>query len=154
VQRHVLEHVAQMVVERVVLVDGRPVAPGSGLPYRAGRWRHVVYVCPVTGRLRRVPARPRARPLPARDRVLLRDGSQLQRIREVWYHVTFMPVATMPSERSGVVDAVLHLRLDVVEYRWMREQLAAQHGREDVYAIGKRQLGKRELARLLPEDLR
>jgi hypothetical protein len=63
VQKHVLDHVKQMVEENAVLIDGVPYhAPGSGWGRQIveeGRFRGF-YVCPRTGALRtgvRVPRR-------------------------------------------------------------------------------------------------
>jgi hypothetical protein len=111
-----------------------------------------VFVDPVTGLLRRTPERPRAVPVPVRDRLVLRDDSQLQRIRGVWYHVVLRPVPPTFEERRTAEDAVLGVNM--LNYWQWRDQLRAQHGQTDVYAASKRQVGKRALARLLPEDLR
>lgn len=55
VQKHVLDHVKQMVEENAILVDGRPCHPAGHLPWggpiTVGRWRGF-YVCPRTGALR------------------------------------------------------------------------------------------------------
>jgi hypothetical protein len=54
VQKHVLDHVKQMVQENAVLVDGEPYTPDRVWPVRD------FYVCPLTGALRTW-ARPRRR---------------------------------------------------------------------------------------------
>lgn len=55
VQKHVLDHVKQMVEENAVLVDGRPYHPGGRNLFRpvisSSRWGGF-YVCPRTGALR------------------------------------------------------------------------------------------------------
>jgi hypothetical protein len=154
VQRHVLQHLRDMVVLGVVM-DGR--TPRSAMSGReiwaaANAWRWIVYVCPKTGLLRRTPARPRGRGLPAGHRVLLAGGSQLQRIRGAWYHVVLAELPPLPRERRLAVDAVLGYRMD--RYWQVRELLVGQHGREDVYAVSMRPAGKDAPARLLPEDKR
>lgn len=152
VQRHVLQHLREMVVEHVVM-DGRtPRSAMDGQALWAGprAWRSIVYVCPRTGLLRRTPTRPPATGLPAGHRVLLADGSQLQRIRGTWYHVVLAEVPAYPQERRRVFDAVLGHRMD--RYWQVRPALIGQHGREGVYAVAMRPAGARAVARLLPED--
>lgn len=152
IQRHVLQHLEQMVVTAVVMVDRRPISRTNGRPLYGTHWHACVYVCPDTGLLRRTPVRPRPVEVPVRDRVELKDGSQLQRVRGVWYHVGLRPIPVMPAERKWAVDVVLGLSM---ENAWVvRRHLVAQHGRDGVYAATKRQAGKRALARLLPEDMR
>jgi hypothetical protein len=150
VQQHVLQHLAQMVVKDVVMDGKQPRSRATGWLIHGSHWRDLVFVDPVTGLLRRTPPRPRAAALPSRDRVALTDGDQLQRIRGVWYHVILRKIPDPPAERRAAVDAVVGARLD---RWWLLPLVAAQHG-AGVYATSKRQIGKRELARLLPEDLR
>ena len=152
VQRHVLQHLAEMVEEAIVMDGKRPLSRTNGLPVYDRGWRACVFVDPVTGLLRRTPERPRAVPVPVKDRLALRDGTQLQRIRGVWYHVILRPVPTTYDERLAARDVVLGVNM--LNYWQERARLRAQHGQSDVYAASKRQLGKRALARLLPEDLR
>jgi len=152
IQRHVLQHLAEMVVREVEMVGKQPTERSTGRPIHASPWRACMYVCPVTGLLRRTPVRPRAVAVPTSDRLELRDGSQLQRIRGVWYHVGLSPVPGFPDERRRAFDVVVG---KILGDMWIvRPQLLARHGRDDVYAVSKRPIGKRELARLLPEDLR
>ena len=64
VQKHVLDHVKQMVEENAVLVDGRPHHPATSDPrfrlITASRWGGF-YVCPRTGALRAATTRWRRR---------------------------------------------------------------------------------------------
>lgn len=152
IQRHVLEHLDDFVVREVEVVDGRPVHRRHGWPVVASRWRHMTWVCPRSGILRRSPPRERSMAPAVRDRVELADGDQLQRLDGVWYHLSLMPLSTLQGERK--FDAVLHLRLDGSDYWALRQKLKAQYGRDGVYAEKKIQLGKRALARLLPEGMR
>ena len=153
VQRHVLQHLREMVILEVEMVGKQPRSRRTGRAIWAasGAWRDLVYVDPASGLLRRTPARPRPRALAETDRVLLVGGDQLQRIRGVWYHVTMLPI---PEKRAGlwVFDAVLGLRLD--RYWAIKPELAAQHGRDDIYAAALRPVGDRAVRRLLPEDRR
>lgn len=158
IQRHVLEHLEQFVARDVRMVGTRPAAPVravDGRPLRASRWGDVVYVCPRTGLLRRTPPRAkRPPPPPERDRVVLADGDQIQRIGGLWYHVHLVPLPPLPADRHRVVDVVTGLRLDDPEGRALALRLYEQHGRAGVYAARKLLLGKRALARLVPEGLR
>jgi hypothetical protein len=64
VQKHVLDHVRQMVLLHPLMLDGRPFYPAaSSGRYQPleGRWRF--YVCPRTGRLNAAPPRPPRKPL-------------------------------------------------------------------------------------------
>lgn len=66
VQKHVLDHVKQMVEEHPVLIDGVPHAPRASGPQRDVYYpinafrRDAFYICPTTGRLCIV-TRPRKR---------------------------------------------------------------------------------------------
>ncbi len=154
VQRHVLEHLEQMVVRHVALVDRRPTFAVNHEPVVAGRWRNVVYVCPVTGKLRAVLRSQRSPPPPSPSRIDLPDGSQLQRIAGVWHHLTLLPLPPRRGDREGLWDVVLRVRLDVRDTYAMYRQLKEQYGREAVYAGARQQPGKRALARLLAEGRR
>ncbi len=151
IQRHVLEHLEEFVARDVVMDGRRPLRARDRRPVLASKWRDVVYVEPRTGLLRRAPGRVRTTPPPNRDRVELPDGHQLQRLGGVWYHVTLL---AMPQERWQVMDVVLRVRLDAPDGWALGRLLAAQHGRAGVYAARKVQLGKRALARMVPEGLR
>lgn len=52
VQKHVLDHVRQMVCEHAVLIDGVAFDPIRTYPL-SGRFRDAFYVCPRTGLLRK-----------------------------------------------------------------------------------------------------
>ena len=157
VQRHVLEHLDQSVARHVRMVGERPAMPVmavDGRPLRPSLWRDVVYVCPRTGLLRRTPPRGKQKPPPERDRVVVADGDQLQRLGGVWYHVHLEPVPPLPADCRRVTDVVTGLRLDDPEGRALALRLYEQYGRMGVYAARKLQLGKRALARLVPAELR
>ena len=154
VQQHVLQHLDDFVVKDVEMVDGKPVHRADHRPVVGSRWRALAWVCPRTGILRRSPARARVVAPPDRDHFTLKDGTRLQRVAGVWYQMVLMPIPSLPGERRGKVDLVLGEPLDGPDSWWLMYRMKALYGREGVYAAGKLQLGKRALARLLPEGMR
>lgn len=151
VQQHVLQHLDDFVVRDVDVVDGKPVHRADHRPVFGNRWHEFAWVCPRSGILRRSPERRRPVAPPERDRVVLGDGSQLQRIAGVWYQLILMPLSDLTRTR---VDAVLRRSVDGPDGWLVRRELTALYGRDGVYAVEKRQLGKRGLARLVPEGMR
>jgi hypothetical protein len=154
VQLHVLQHLDDFVVKAVDVVDGRPLHRADHRPVVGSRWRAMAWVCPRSGILRRSPGRVVAAAPPAGDRVDLADGDQLQRIGGVWYRVVLAPTTSVRGERTRRFDVVLREPLEGSDSWLLRGRLEAQYGRPDVYAAQKIQLGKRALARLLPEGMR
>jgi hypothetical protein len=154
VQRHVFEHLDEMVVKYVVMDDRRPLWRRDLRPVLASHWRYLCYVCPRTGLLRASPTREKPRAIAQRDRVVLDEGAQLQRIAGVWYHLTMLPIPHLPQDRREAFDVVLHARLDAPDPWTLMKRLEHQHGARGIYAANKLQAGKRTLARLLPEGLR
>ncbi len=153
VQQHVLQHLDDFVVKDVEVVDGKPVHRADHRPVVGSKWREMAWVCPRSGILRRSPGRVRVVEAPDRDRVALDDGDQLQRIGGVWYHLIMRPV-TGWQERQRMFDVVLREPLDGVDGWQVRRRVEALYGRPGVYAAQKIQLGKRALARMLPEGMR
>lgn len=156
VQKHVLDHLRDMVYTRVVERDGTLYEHGSrgvrALPEMYRRWAPV-YVCPDTGVLKKVPTTPRVRPPVERDVVPIDAGGQYRRIDGVWYHITLSPVPES-LYLQDVYDVVLGRGLREIGPDWTRwARLKEQYGRGDRYASAKRQIGKREL-RLLPPEVR
>jgi len=151
VQQHVLQHLGDFVVKDVEVVDGEPVHRADHRPVFGSRWREMTWVCPRSGILRRSPQREKPVASPVRDRVVLGERSQLQRIAGVWYQLIFMPLAELKGAR---VDAVLRRSVDGPDGWLVRRELTVLYGREGVYAVQKLQLGKRGLARLVPEGMR
>lgn len=157
VQKHVLDHLRDMVYTRVVEKDGALFEHGRrgvrSLPEHYRRWAPV-YVCPDTGVLKRVPAPPKVAPPKRLDVVPIDAGAQYRRIDGVWYRVTLSPVPETIGFDDPSYDVVLGRYLRNLGPSWSRSaRLHEQYGRGDRYASAKRQIGKREL-RLLPLEVR
>jgi len=120
VQKHLLDHLADFVVEQVTLIDGKPHGLarywiGRGPLYDGPGWRGTLYVCPKTGLLRVAPVPPRP---PLADQIVPLDPfHELRRIEGVWWHVTL----------AGI---------------------RAPDGSFKRYVVTKREPGKRELSKL------
>jgi hypothetical protein len=150
VQKHVLDHVKEMVEVNTVLIDGRPHHPGGYHPHGslivADRWRGF-YVCPRTGALRVAAERWRR---PREDGVnpdarRVDDLREARRIEGVWYLVTFAPVPALHRERAACRDVILGASLDAPGMLEWSGRLKKAHGRSDRYAVEKRQLSTREI---------
>src|SRR5262249_51604061 len=115
VQDHVRDHVEDMVVTNVVLVDGVPCSPiakrffgiPAGAPLVSSRYWHRFYVCPLSGLLKRVPRdlskrqrreqKKRQVQQQARLRYNLSKNQQCRRIDGQWYLLTFKPFPEHPE---------------------------------------------------------
>lgn len=151
VQKHVLDHLRDMVYTRVVKVGDRLLEHGrwGAQELRESRWSPV-YVCPDSGVLKKVPRPQRPRPPVVRDSVPIDSGAQYRKIDGLWYRLTLAP---LPEGWLAVRDVVLG-ELHAQPNPWGVERLLREHyGRADRYAVGKRQIGKRELRRL-PREVR
>lgn len=149
VQKHVLDHLRDMVYTRVVK-DGETLVEHGRWGVRAlGYYRRAeFYVCPDTGVLKETRWARRERPAEPRDVVKIDATAQYRRIDGIWYRVTLSPVPDTGPELQPY-DIVLGRRLGENSCSsWDRTK---EYGRGDVYASGKRQLGKRELRRLEKE---
>jgi hypothetical protein len=144
VQKHVLDHVAQMVARHVRVVDGELFAATTIGPRLLDGWRDALYVCPTTGRLALAPIRRRVTPRPERARHGLGDGCEARRIDGIWYglELAWLPP---PAARLGLRDRLLHCPLSVPD---IESRLARAIDRRDCYVAGKWQLSKREIAAL------
>jgi hypothetical protein len=153
VQDHVRDHVADYVVTDVVLIDGIACSGEGGRcygqPLHEMSWRRRWYVCPRTGLLRRVKiaarSRRRAGPGAPKQKDLPRfipvsEYLQCRLIDGAWHVVSLRP---LPLERNGCVerDVVLEKPVATID-----PATARKHYRADVYAAGKRRLGRRELS--------
>lgn len=145
VQKHVLDHVKDMVEENTVLVAGQPHhAPhhGRSTLITGGRWDGF-YVCPLTGALRRSTIRRRRRAVREQspDVRRLDEAHEVRRLDSVWYLITFAPVPPPGPERARCRDRILGDRLDRID----AQRLQVTYGRYDRYAAVKKQLSTREV---------
>ncbi|HEY8377316.1 MAG TPA: hypothetical protein VIK91_12560 [Nannocystis sp.] len=149
VQKHVLDHLRDMVYTRVVKAGDRLFEFGAmGVEeIRPCRWSSV-YVCPETGVLKKVPRPRRYAPPVAREVVPIDSRAQYRKIGGLWYRLTLAP---LPAGELSVRDVLLG-DLRQLGTPWKVERVLREHyGRSDRYAVEKRQIGKRELRRLPPE---
>ena len=150
VQKHVLDHLRDMVYTNVVELDGRLYEHGTGGVRPLGSYRRAqVYVCPETGLLKKVPLVPGpAAPPPPIEVVPIDRTAQYRKIDGHWYRITLSP---LPSEPDREVHDLLLGDLRKLGTAWQRGwELNQLYGYWDRYATAKRQIGKRELRRLPP----
>lgn len=154
VQKHVLDHLRDMVYTNVVQIGDDLYECGSwGVQeLRRSRWSPV-YVCPRTGLLKKVPPRPaRFKPPTVCDVVPIDRDAQYRKIAGVWYRITLTPIPDLP-DWLGLRDVLLG-DLRNLGTTWEREHTLREHyGYRDRYATAKRQIGKNELRRL-PQEVR
>lgn len=147
VQRHILQHLPDLVAIDVVLENGVPHhADGtwrSG-PITPSAWRKV-YVCPKTGVLRRIPpASPLRLPI-ADERRVIDDRVHYRKLGGAWYRVELAPIPEDPAAYRECYDVVLGRRLFMVSPYYNRSKtLALVHGVDGVYAVRRRPLTKKE----------
>jgi hypothetical protein len=147
VQKHVLDHVWQMIELHAVLIDGRPYHPlgdhrGRPRPIQ-GYAERSFYVCPESRRLLLAPRwYRRPPPEPSPDRVRLDDTQVALRRDGIWYRVRLAPI---PAARAYVRDAVLKRYLNE---RDIDTALYELYGRLNRYAVTKQQMSTNEIAKL------
>ncbi len=148
VQQHIMQHLWEYVERHVDIIDGKPVPrmmrsyPGDGVLWSK------FYVDPRDGFLRENPRGFRRRwgqrAKPTLPRYLAIDACrQVHRIAGIWYEVTIVPVPRDPSE---AFDIVHHARVCELSGSLMHECYGGW-----MYAVRKRQLNKRQIARLRPK---
>jgi hypothetical protein len=150
VQKHILTHLFQYVITRVVMIDGQPCRTESyagrryGEPIRTSHDRYQWYVCPKSGLLRKSKYIPRRRKsgTPPR-RVVLNKSQMCLHLGGQWELVT---VAPWPDAHSpDGYDVIMKRRAaywDASNWDTMR-----LYG-ENVYATARRPLSRRELLTL------
>jgi hypothetical protein len=154
VQKHILTHLFDYVVRRVVLIDKVPCFGEGGLygrPILSG-YRDQWYVCPKTGLLRTSPKRPRfVRPKPVAPLIFVVSPSHLVRkVGDLWELLT---VNRLPSEPGRCFSQERDLLTDRPIRGTPDSVFVAEYGRR-VYTIARRPLTKKELLRLpIPIDL-
>ena len=148
-QKLMLDKVKELVATSVVMIDGKPHRPaGAGSsafqPLRGAKWDSL-YVCPHTGLLRSVEQEPQRRQNP--DVRPAGPLSQFRRINGVWYYVELAFVPSLVGAQAGHYDVLLHTPVMDIS----SESLRKMYGSYDKYALAKRPVTKRELAKLLEE---
>jgi hypothetical protein len=120
----------------------------SGLVKRGWRY-HLYLVDPKTGQLRATANRwPRFRqpkPVPNPDRVRIDENNEYRRLNGLWYRLKLAPV---PAHRIGY-DFGLNTHLTHLSDESLRRFYGAA-----VYAVGKRQLNKREIRQLRLNEIK
>jgi hypothetical protein len=148
VEIHILDHVRWFVEKDVILVDG--------VPHRrqASRWwpgalMAPFYVHPATGLLTRNRRRPRKsrRTVPQPESIRVDDTHEIRQLDGLLFEVALAPV---PRHRMVDEEGFCAVR-DVVTggggtAGWFRDRYGGL-----LYAVRKRQLGKRELRKWRPE---
>lgn len=150
VQKHVLDHLREMVHTRVVKAGDLLLQHGpQGVRELHGdRWARV-YVCPDSGILKRAPPRLRSRTPVAQDVVAIDGAGQYRKLGGLWFKITLSPVPREPAAWAAARDLLLG---ELQALGWRRDALLREHyGRSDRYATSKRQIGKQELRRLRQE---
>lgn len=150
VQKHILTHLFDYVVTRVVLIDGQPCrgdayARSYGEPLRTSYRRHQWYVCPKSGLLKRsryIPHR-RKHSSPPR-RVVLNKTQICLFLGGQWELATIAPLPGLNEPRG--YDVIL--KRYVSSYSNFEIGLTYQHYGSTVYAITRRPLSRRELLAL------
>lgn len=153
VQKHVLDHVNDMVEKNAVVIDGRPCRPAAtgfrrDMYSPVGRFKHGLYVCPRTGILRLAEGasrRKKPKTPQAHDAQRIDETTEARRIAGIWYLTTFAAVPKTPAELRTSYDVVLKVHLHPEAFQ---SALWQAYGRTDRYALAKRQLSKREIRAL------
>ena len=163
VQKQVLDRLNELVATTVVMIDGKPHRRsqggsgglgglgGSGAPQfqplRGTKWDSL-YVCPYSGLLRSVGS-PEREPQRRQDRDIRPAGplSQYRRINGMWYFVELSFIPSLVGAQAGHYDVLLHTPVMDIS----SETLRKMYGCYDKYAVSKRPLTKRELAKLNEE---
>jgi hypothetical protein len=143
VQSHVLDHLDDFVARHVDEIDGVLYARTGGW---AGRpLGSLFYVCPRTGLLRENKRRQhwkrRPEAQPTVERVEIDARRQYLRVSGIWYEVQLEP---LNLDAIGRWDEVLKTRVD-----WHLVGELKRHYGSPAFAVAKRQLNKREIARVM-----
>lgn len=134
--QHVLDHVWNYVERHVVLIDGVPyrkINRGGYNQKLLGYWLDQFYIHPDTGILCLVEKAPKSPPKKRDDLVVIDRYHQYRKLKDVWYLITLQEFPPM----HDVTDVVLKVTLKPWTAR-------GEYGRE-VYAVSKRQCGKKEI---------
>jgi hypothetical protein len=155
VQKHVLDHLRYFVAENVTLDGDIPmkIGPRGPEPVVSYGRRFEFYVHPRSGNLCLAPPhswkarsswRQRKEATDPRRKVLSPDR-ELRRIQWIWYEVTVAPIPKAPVAREATYDVIEQTRLAGAPFQLgQRSNPLWSTGR---YAVSKRQLSSREIAR-------
>lgn len=155
IQRMILDRLGDLVAMTVVILEGKPhrvVGGGDSRstlkPLSGTKW-DALYVCPYSKRLRSVGASSSDSFLRKQNPDIRPAGplAQYRKINGTWYWVELAFLPSMPSLLASHYDVLLHTPVSEVP----SETLRKMYGTYDRYAISKRPLTKRELARLAEE---
>ena len=148
VQKHILTHLFDYVVTKVILIDGQPCNGEAGRrygePLRESESYHQWYVCPKSGLLRRSRhVRRRKQSDEPRPRIVRIGPTEMCLERNGQWEL--LTVAPLPEELAQKP------RYDVVRkrlvYPWSRCEAQGFYG-APVYATSRRPISKRELRQL------
>ena len=151
IQDHVRDHVEDFVTRDVMLVEGRPCYLAG---WQSGRplWPGQRYVCPRTGRLKKMPdkrKRPAYRPgfeWPPPRGIRVSATLQCRRINGLWHVVELRPFPVLSPKEKW--DVVLNRRVTGFDKKLVMQMYGAL-----VYAVSARRLAKRELSQYpIPRD--
>jgi hypothetical protein len=153
VQQHVRDHVGDFVAMRTFVKEGIVwVVDRFGRPQPLTACRHLLYVDPRTGILRRnkhfkkyEQIRSEDAAADARERATrmreVRPRVQLHRLKECWWEVTLAPFSPVRGDAPPGLDVVIGAGMTALP----AEEL---YGRRWVYAVKKRQLTSAEIVKL------
>jgi hypothetical protein len=141
--QHVFSHLRSFVEEDVEIIDGLPYRKPYQL-YRSplSEYRDYFYVHPETGILcsgEKIPRKQKRSPV-NQDVVMIDDYHQYQKIKDIWYLVTF---ADFPPPPTQYVT-------DIIRGLIGRDRTMDVRGRK-IYAVSKQQCSKKEIRFILSQ---
>jgi hypothetical protein len=142
VQAHIWQHIEQYVCVKAEVIDGRVIDLGNRRSWT--HWQPELYVDPRTGILRRkkrwrawrAPSEPPPAPMHP-----VGENRVARRVDGVWYEIELRPY---DERRLAAFDVVLKKDASALN----QGELQRTYGTA-VYAVSKRQLGKREIRRIV-----
>ncbi|MEZ4452838.1 MAG: hypothetical protein R3B09_25475 [Nannocystaceae bacterium] len=146
VQRHILQHLPDLVALEVELEGGVPCHGGSDWrrgPLVPSGWCRV-YVCPRSGLLKQIPPAKRAPELQAVPRRQV-DDRLYYKVGGAWFRVELAPIPELPGAERGCYDVVFERRVSMIGTYGTRERLLVEiHGAPGLYACRRYPLTRRE----------
>lgn len=161
VQQHVRDHLADFVATRTFIKDGEIWVHDRWRLCRLDETWSRFFVHPVSGCLmrnkkwrsyssKRREQRAHTAADIAKRRRDLDDNRQLHKLKGCWFEVTLAPITrrqqTIAKSHRGATRLVTGTLPDVILDAGLSDRSRAEfYGRPDVFAVAKRQLGRREL---------